>query len=297
MPGLTPSRRRSLRHGTIGLMPKRSELEPHRAILRGGPLDYGLRRSPRSRGLRITIDPRHGVVVSVPLATRRGWAHPERDVERFLAEREPWVRRHLERMARQRADMTARGGIADGAEIRFLGELHRLRILAAPPGTRRSGVTRHGADERDELQVTIARSDRRAPAEVLRAWFRERAAAAIDRAVATHAPALEVRPGRITLRDTRSRWGSASRKGALSFSWRLILAPPAALDTVVVHELAHLRVFGHGPRFWALVGAHRPDHVAWRRWLRRHSHELHAALDDPGPGDGEARADEQKLGG
>jgi predicted metal-dependent hydrolase len=63
------------------------------------------------------------------------------------------------------------------------------------------------------------------------------------------------------------------------FSWRLVLAPPASLETVVVHELAHLRVFGHGPRFWALVSGCRPDHLADRAWLRRHSHALHAALE------------------
>jgi hypothetical protein len=68
----------------------------------------------------------------------------------------------------------------------------------------------------------------------------------------------------------------------LSFSWRLALAPPEALETVVVHELAHLRVFGHGPGFWALVAGRRPDHLVWRRWLRDHSVELHAVLEMPG---------------
>lgn len=69
------------------------------------------------------------------------------------------------------------------------------------------------------------------------------------------------------------------------FSWRLILAPPEALETVVVHELAHLRVFGHGLRFWNLVASRRPDHLTWRRWLRSHSLELHAALDGAGASD------------
>jgi len=63
------------------------------------------------------------------------------------------------------------------------------------------------------------------------------------------------------------------------FSWRLVLALPAALETVVVHELAHLRVFGHGPAFWALVAGRRPTHLADRAWLRRHSATLHGALD------------------
>ena len=85
----------------------------------------------------------------------------------------------------------------------------------------------------------------------------------------------------IALRDPRSRWGSASRQGRVMLSWRLVLAPPEALETVVVHELAHLRVFGHGPRFWSLVASRRPDHLVWRRWLRTHSLELHGALMPP----------------
>jgi predicted metal-dependent hydrolase len=228
--------------------------------------------------MRVTIDPRRGVIVAVPPANRRGWAHPERDIERFLAEREPWLRRHLGRLTRQREAMAARGGVADGAEFRYLGEMHVLRIRPGAAGGRRSAVSRHGAEAGDELHLTLAPGDRRLPAEVLRGWLREHARIAIERQVERHAIALGVAPARISIRDTRSRWGSASRKGTLSFSWRLILAPPEALETVVIHELAHLRVFGHGPRFWAIVADRRPDHLGWRRWLRTHSHELHAAL-------------------
>lgn len=255
-----------------------STLESRRVMLPGGPLDYALRRSPRSRHLRVTIDPRHGVVVALPPATRRGWARPEGDIERFLAEREPWLRRHLGRLATQREAMASRGGVRDGAEFRYLGELHVLRIVAGGSRTRRSSVARHGADSGDELHIAIAAADRRSPSAVLEAWLRAKARVEIELAVERHAAALSVAPSRIALRDTRTRWGSASRKGTLSFSWRLILAPPDALDTVVVHELAHLRVFGHGPRFWDIVAGRRPDHATWRRWLRAHSHELHAAL-------------------
>jgi predicted metal-dependent hydrolase len=266
-------------------MTARTELEPRLARLPGGSLAYGLRRSGRSRSLRVTIDPRHGVVVAVPLASRRGWARPEREIERFLADREPWLRRHLARLERQRREIADRGGIADGAAFRYLGEMHRLRIEPAGAGVRRSTVARIGSVDGDEILVAMAIGDRRPVTEILRAWLRERAGSAIDAAVGRHAPALRVRPVRVSLRDTRSRWGSASRKGTLSFSWRLVLAPPPALETVVIHELAHLREFGHGQAFWALVASRRPDHLTWRRWLRTHSHELHAALeDDPGGG-------------
>jgi len=247
-------------------------------ILPGGSLHYILRRSVRSRRLRVTVDPVRGVVVTVPPATRRGWARPESDVERFLGEREAWVRRHLARRAREHSELSARGALTDGGTVRLRGDLHRLRIV--PTSGRRSTVERSGSPDGDELIIRLASGDRRPLATVLSAWLRERAMAAIVRELREHAMALGVAPSVVVLRDPRSRWGSASRGGRLMFSWRLILAPPEALETVVIHELAHLRVFGHGPDFWALVASRRPDHADWRLWLRRHSLELHAALRD-----------------
>ena len=223
-------------------------------------------------------------MVTVPPRTRRGWAHPEPRIEAFLRDRDAWVRRHLGRLDRERAELAARGGLADGAAIRFRGDLHVLRIAArvsAGPG--RSTVARIVTPTGFELRVALAARDRDRVARVLEAWFREQARLAIEATIADHAGPLDVRPAAVTLRDPRSRWGSASRQGRLMFSWRLILAPTEALETVVVHELAHLRVFGHGPRFWAVVASRRPDHLVWRRWLRSHSVELHGALTEVAP--------------
>lgn len=242
-------------------------------------VDYVLRRSARSRGLRVTIDPRLGLVVSVPPATRRGWARPEGHVEAFLRERSAWVLRHLDKLARERDSARARGGARDGGQVFFRGQLHRIQVRRdAIPG-RRSIVERTGGEAEDELVVSLATGERRPLERILAAWFRERAAEAINVVLDGHAAALGVRPTKVDLRDPSSRWGSASRKGRLMFSWRLILAPPSSLETVVVHELAHLRAFGHGPAFWALVASRRPGHLADRAWLRRNSHALHAALE------------------
>lgn len=248
-----------------------------------GPLpSYTIRRSARARGIRVTVDPVRGVLVTVPPPTRRGWARPEAEIERFLRERSAWLDRHLARHARQRAAIESRGGLADGSLFRYRGALHRLRIDETARGrTRRSAVRVAPGPIVDELVVETAPGDRRSVRAVLETWLRDEAGRQILESVAAHAPALGVAPAAITFRDPRSRWGSASRRDRLSFSWRLVLAPPEALDTVVVHELAHLRVFGHGPAFWALVASRRPDHLVWRRWLQDHSLELHAALDLP----------------
>ena len=245
--------------------------------LAGGNLECTLRRSSRARHLRLTVDPRHVAIVTVPARAARNRGEAERLAESFVAERETWLRRHLDKQARQREELAALGPPRDGGLFRFRGEPHRLRVEAgAKP--RRTTVSREGGDAGDELIVRLSPVERRSLDAILEAWLRERARAAIHREIERHATALAVTPTAVTIRDARTRWGSCSRARRLSFSWRLVLAPPEALETVVVHELAHLRVFGHGPGFWEIVASRRPDHRRWRRWLRDHALELHGAL-------------------
>jgi predicted metal-dependent hydrolase len=248
------------------------------ARLPGGDLQYTLRRSSRARRLRVTIDPRRGVIATVPGA-RTGEAAARALVEPFLVEREAWVRRHLARQRAAAERAGAGGPLADGSTLLYRGLPHRIRVVPGRPGSRRSHVERVGDEHEDVLLVTLAPGERRPLAAVLEAWLRVRARDAVEAAIARHAGPLGVSPTAVTVRDTRSRWGSASRRGRIMLAWRLVLAPPLALDTVVVHELCHLRVFGHGPRFWDLVATRIPDHATHRRWLRTHAAELHAALD------------------
>ena len=78
----------------------------------------------------------------------------------------------------------------------------------------------------------------------------------------------------LTIRNQRTRWGSCSSTGAMSFNWRLLLAPEPVLDYVVWHEACHLRVMDHSPRFWELVRRHCPDYPVHRRWLRHKGNTL-----------------------
>jgi predicted metal-dependent hydrolase len=105
----------------------------------------------------------------------------------------------------------------------------------------------------------------------LRTLARDRLAAASD----AHAARLGRGYGRIVLRDTRSRWGSCSSRGTLSYSWRLILAPPEVLDYVAAHEVAHLAEMNHSPAFWAQVARLCPGYEGPRGWLRRQGAALH----------------------
>lgn len=252
-----------------------SSLErPFIAPLSGGDLPYVLRRSARARRLRVTVDPIRGVVATVPLRTGEGRARSL--VEPFLAHREAWLRRHLERRDAAIAAF-GDGPVGDGSVVPYLGEPHRLWVVRGAARAR-TRVERVGADASDEILVTLAVAERRELGAVLEAWFRVRARAAVDAAIIRHARALGVSPSAVAVRDPRTRWGSASRSGRLMLAWRLVLAPPAVLETVVVHELCHLRVFGHGPGFWDLVASRIPDHARHRRWLRDHAAALHAAV-------------------
>jgi len=103
---------------------------------------------------------------------------------------------------------------------------------------------------------------------------RREARARISLIVQSEAAALGVTYERITLRDQRSRWGSCSSKGALSFNWRLVLAPHDVLDYVVVHEVCHLVELHHGPAFWRLVEKRRPGYADSKAWLDEHGWEI-----------------------
>lgn len=106
-------------------------------------------------------------------------------------------------------------------------------------------------------------------------WLKAEAKADLAAAVARHAATLGVRVGRITVKDTRSRWGSCSAAGALSFSWRLILAPPHVLDYLAAHEVAHRLEMNHSDRFWRVVARTCPDWQEAERWLTTNGAGLH----------------------
>ena len=145
-----------------------------------------------------------------------------------------------------------------------------------------AGATDRAVERAIELHLPwFERQLRRAPQRVLdlpqlaEAEARERAREVMTAIAEAEAARLGVSYTRVAIRDQRTRWGSCSSRGTLSFSWRLVLAPHTVLDYVVVHELCHLREPNHSRRFWRLVGDLRPDYRLPRRWLRDHGWELH----------------------
>jgi predicted metal-dependent hydrolase len=217
-------------------------------------IDYRVRKSQRARRARIVVDG-GGVEVVVP----RGFAL--RQVEPFVEEKRPWIERTLRRLRASEAEQPP-ARIEDGGEVPYLGERLALRLRDG-----RARVTRRG----DVLDVSAPGGTAR---DVLESWYRRRARAEVS----TRLDAAVARAGTsyrsLQIRGQRTRWASCSSGGGMSFNWKLLLAPAAILDYVVEHEVAHLEVQDHSPRFWALLEERCPDWREHEGWLRAHGHAL-----------------------
>lgn len=218
----------------------------------GRAVEIELRVSSRARRLSLRVDPVQGGAVLV-LPSRRLRSQGLR----FAESRVGWI---LSRLAR----VPERVPFAEGATIPLLGSPHTIR---------------HRPEGRGLLTVSDGEIVVGGPAHLLQrqvaSWLRAEARRLLVPRSEAAAARLGLPVARVAVRDTRSRWGSCSSTGTLSYSWRLVLAPESVLDYVVVHEVAHLREMNHGPRFWQIVGELMPDHAVPRRWLKLHGAGLH----------------------
>ncbi len=180
----------------------------------------------------------------------------------FLEAQAGWI---AARMAR----VPARTHLIAGAVLPLRGQPHQ--IVHDP--TRR-GSTRAILGPTGEVVIVVSGDAAAVPGRVRRFLLGE-AKDDLTAAVSRYANRLGVVPNRITLRDTTSRWGSCSATGALSFSWRLIMAPEMVLDYLAAHEVAHLKELNHSRRFWSILHNLCPATDEAERWLKRHGTELH----------------------
>lgn len=156
--------------------------------------------------------------------------------------------------------------VSDGSLISVEGELLRLRL--------HQGRTR-AQYEGGEMHLWLQNpGDEQAVRAALKSVLAARALERIRERLQVYAPRIGGEYGRVAIRDQRSRWGSCSSKRNLNFNWKLIMAPPQALDYVVIHELCHLHEFNHSQRFWRLVAGQMPEYEAWKKWLKTHGSEL-----------------------
>ena len=218
----------------------------------GSKVAVSVRRSNRARRILLHVGAYDGKVeIVLPPGC------PQHEGIGFARLQSGWISRQL-------AQIGDSVPFADGAGFPLLGRPVTIRRVASGSALPRL---------EDAVLIVGGRDD--TVASRVQRWLRARAHAEIKPRAAAMGAAIGRVPAKISIRDTRSRWGSCSRAGNLNFSWRLILAPEPILDYVVAHEVAHLRELNHSDRFWAVVSDLCPDHKRARRWLKSRGAELH----------------------
>ncbi|SDD68687.1 hypothetical protein SAMN05421538_102208 [Paracoccus isoporae] len=219
-------------------------------LIRIDDIAVTVRRNARARRMTLRVS-RQGGAVALTLPRQMSLEAGRR----FVESKSDWLRRTL-------AAMPEPAVVVEGAHLPVAGQALRLCALPVRRVQMGDGV------------LAVPQGKPMGP--VVQAWLKARAHAALREAVDRHAARLEKRPSALTLRDTRSRWGSCTADGRLMFSWRLAMAPYDVLDYVAAHEVAHLAHMDHSPRFWAQVGALMPGYEVPRGWLKQHGAELQA---------------------
>ncbi|GAB4504279.1 MAG: SprT family zinc-dependent metalloprotease [Anaerolineales bacterium] len=216
---------------------------------------YRLVRSKR-RTLALVIERDGTLTVRAPLRMA------EARVRHFIEARSDWIKR---KQAEAAKEAPVPHQFVEGELFHFLGKTFPLRLVPDPaPALVMDG---------DCFRLSRSRQpDGRA---LFTAWYRAQARTILTARLEHFACSQDVKPARLRISSARTRWGSCSRVGTLSFSWRLVMAPPQVVDYVIVHELAHLREMNHSRAFWALVEGMLPDYKQRRAWLRKNGHSLH----------------------
>jgi predicted metal-dependent hydrolase len=211
---------------------------------------------PRATRITLRVQPGGGLKVTMPPHVS------EASLDRFLERNRAWAAARISRLPQAVK-------LAEGALIPYLGVDHRIVHL-----DRMRGVV--------EAKLVAGDPSLLVPGEPshvgrkLTDFLKKRARAELNEAVMRHSRALDVRARQIRITDTTSRWGSCSTTRTLSFSWRIIMAPPEVLDYLAAHEVAHLREMNHSDRFWNLVRQICPEMDAHKAWLKANGHRLHA---------------------
>ncbi len=237
-----------------------SRSAPPVPVIQGLDAAIEVRRHPRARRLTLRVSrTRRAVIVTIPARCDPGEAGSL--IHRNLA----WVQERL-------GCLPAPVPFQDGTFIPLRGEASKVTFVGSR--ARRGSGPVLSVPGTQCLELHVSGRSEHAPRR-LRDWLFKEARRDLEERVRAHTASLDLRAKKIAVRDQTSRWGSCSTTGVLSFSWRLILAPPFVLDYVAAHEVAHLAEMNHGPRFWALVRRLTPRMDEAKRWLQVYGLDLY----------------------
>jgi len=230
----------------------------------GQTISYIIKRSARAKHVRLEVRPETGLTVVIPKSYKIG------QISDLLEAKGSWI---LDKLAKygEVQPLYAEKEVKSGDAIPYLGR--DLEVVKRQ--------NRRNADsvklEQDRLVVSLRSPSSRLNL-ILEQWYRIQAAKLIKERTDKLSARLGLTYNRVIIRGQKTRWGSCSHKGNLSFNWKLIMAPEPVIDYVIIHELAHLKEMNHTKRFWELVAQHCPEWREHRKWLKDHETELTAKL-------------------
>jgi hypothetical protein len=216
------------------------------------PIDQLIRTQRKS--ISLIVEPDARLVVRAPLRL------PRAQIDAFVNSHADWIR---SRQALARKHYRPPHQFAAGESFWYLGVQYPLLIVEQKePALSLAEVFR------------LARSAQKRARAVFEAWYRQQARRVLEARLAHYTQVTGLQHKKLRISSARTRWGSCSSRGTLSFPWRLVMAPPEVIDYVVVHELCHLAHPNHSPAFWARVAGILPEYKAQRAWLKKHAREL-----------------------
>jgi len=216
-------------------------------------IDQLIRSSRRTLSLEITAEAR--LVVRAPRRARMA------EIEDVLLKKRSWILSKQEQVQKKRLEMKPKEFV-DGESFLYLGRFYKLKIVEEPSVFRFEDGFFLSRDYFDSVKRVFTQ------------WYQARALAIITERVEWHAGLAGLSYKSIKLSNAVKRWGSCSTQGRLRFSWRLVMAPPDAIDYVVAHELAHLKEQNHSRAFWTKVADMLPAYKQGAAWLEAHQHLL-----------------------
>lgn len=210
--------------------------------------------------IAISVERDRSVVIRAPIGTT------EAAIDRIVERKKAWIYGKLSHPQKY-PEKATRAEFVSGETILYLGRKYRLEI--------RKGA-KEGIEFEGKFVVTGTSRDR--ASDMFREWYKQAAKEAILPRVEVHSQKLGVTPQRVSISNSRYRWGSCTPRDNLSFNWKLVKAPIYVIDYVIVHELAHLIEANHTPRFWNIVRTQSPRHSRAKEWLKEHGGLLEVGL-------------------
>ena len=223
-------------------------------------ISYIIKRSARAKHVRLEVRQETGLTVVIPRSYKL------KQLPTLLESKGNWILDKLTKYG-QVQSLSDKKEAKSGDTIPYLGQ--NLEVIKRQNRGNANSIKL----ERNRLVVAIGSASSRLNL-VLEQWYRMQAAKLIKERADKLSARLGLTYNRIIIRGQKTRWGSCSHKGNLSFNWKLIMAPEPVIDYVIIHELAHLKEMNHTKRFWELVGEHCPRWREHKKWLKDHQTEL-----------------------